>query len=217
MVTRLILIRHGASRHKVDGIMGGPRGCRGLTDTGRAQGEALTRRLASELLEPPQAVYSSVIPRAIETASILTAMAGWPDVIQHCGLCTWHAPSDADGRPWADYFREHGIEGGGVYRPFQRGNESWSELVGRTGRALEEIAGRHRGQTVVIVTHAEVVTSSLIVFGGLPLALGFDAQVAPVSLTEWTTEGDPEAWPRPRWTLARFNDSVHLAAVADRQ
>jgi broad specificity phosphatase PhoE len=31
METRLVLIRHGASHHKDDGVVGGPRGCRGLT------------------------------------------------------------------------------------------------------------------------------------------------------------------------------------------
>jgi hypothetical protein len=62
----------------------------------------------------------------------------------------------------------------------------------------------------MMVAHAETVTSSLIVFGCLPLALGFDIQVAPASLTEWVAEGDPAAWPRPRWTLARLNDGAHL-------
>ena len=72
------------------------------------------------------------------------------------------------------------------------------------------IAAHHAGETVLIVAHTETVASSLIVFGCLPLALGFDAQVNPASLTEWVTQGDPAAWPRPRWTLARLNDGAHL-------
>jgi probable phosphoglycerate mutase len=31
MITRLILVQHGASHHKDAGVVGGPRGCRGLT------------------------------------------------------------------------------------------------------------------------------------------------------------------------------------------
>jgi broad specificity phosphatase PhoE len=150
MTTRLLLIRHGASHHKDDGVVGGPRGCRGLTPVGRLQAEQLAQRLSRELQEPPAMIYS---------------------------------------------------------------NESWSELAGRTGRALEQIAARHRRQTVVAVAHAETIKSSMIVFGGLPLAPGFDMKVAPASITEWVMEGDPNAWPRARWTLVRFNDSTHVMAV----
>ena len=207
--TRIILIRHGASHHKDDGVVGGPRGCRGLTNVGRQQAEALARRLNRELQEPPSAVYCSVLPRAVETAEILAAALGVPAFEQDCSLCTWHTPPAADGMPWSEYRPTSSLAGGGVYRPFERGNESWSELVGRSGRALEQIAARHAGQTVLSVAHAETVVSSLIVFGCLPLMLAFDVMVAPASITEWVTEGDPEAWPRPRWTLVRLNDSGH--------
>jgi probable phosphoglycerate mutase len=211
MTTRLMLIRHGASHHKVDGVVGGPRGCRGLTDTGRRQAAGLGQRLVRELQERPAAIYCSVLPRAIETAEIVAAALGQSEILQDCGLCTWHAPAHADGKPWAEYRRESSLAGGGVYRPFEQGNESWSELVGRTGRALEQIAARHAHATVVVVTHAETVASSLIVFGNLPLAPGFDLDIAPASITEWATEGDPDAWPRPRWTLVRLNDSAHVS------
>lgn len=215
MATRLILIRHGASHHKEDGVVGGPRGCRGLTEVGRRQAAGLARRLVGELPQCPSALYSSVLPRAVETAEIVATAMGRPDIVQDCGLCTWHTPDHADGKPWTEYRRESTLIGGGVYRPFEHGNESWSELVGRTGRALEHIAARHAHETVVIVAHAETVCSSLIVFGGLPLALGFDLDVAPTAITEWATEGDPAAWPRPRWTFVRLNDSAHVSQMIE--
>lgn len=112
-----------------------------------------------------------------------------------------------------EFQQSHKLAGGGAYRPFEEGNESWVELVGRTGRALEQIAARHVGETVVIATHTEVVNSSLIVFGGVPLTPGFDVSVLPASITEWMTDGDPAAWPRPRWTLMRLNDSAHLSSA----
>jgi broad specificity phosphatase PhoE len=212
---RLIIIRHGASHHKADGVVGGPRGCRGLTDDGRRQALSLAQRLASELQERPVAVYCSVLPRAIETAEILATAIGGLDIVQECGLCTWHTPADADGKLWTEYQAEQNLTGGGVYRPFERGNESWSELVSRTGRALEEIAARHAHGTVLVVAHAETVQSSLVVFGALPLSPGFDMSIAPTSITEWSTAGDPESWPRPRWTLVRLNDSAHVMHVID--
>lgn len=136
-------------------------------------------------------------------------MLGLHEVIQDCGLCTWHTPAYADGKLVMEFQREKSLSGGGVYRPFEQGNESWSELVGRTGRALEQIAARHAQQTVVVVAHTETIKSSLIVFEALPLALSFDTNAAPTSITEWTTAGDPEAWPRARWTLERLNDHAH--------
>ena len=41
MVTRLLIVRHGASHHRADGVVGGPRSCPGLTAEGRAQVEML--------------------------------------------------------------------------------------------------------------------------------------------------------------------------------
>lgn len=209
-VTRLVLIRHGASHHKADGVVAGPRGCRGLTDVGRQQVAALSRRLANELRVRPSALYCSILPRARETAEILAAALDNQDIEDHCGLCTWHTPAEVDGMAWSEYRQERGLIGGGVFRAFEGGNESWSELVSRTGRALEEIAARHMGTTVVVVAHAETVESSLIVFGEMPLARGFDLRISPASITEWSTEGNPASWPRPRWTLVRLNDRAHF-------
>jgi probable phosphoglycerate mutase len=206
----LLLVRHGASHHKEEKTVAGPKGCRGLTDTGRQQAAALAARLAREAENHPVAIYTSIIPRAIETATIVAETLGGFTVIQDRGLCTWITPDFADGVKWADYEAEHRLAGGGVYRPFQRGNESWSELVARVGRSLEEIASGHANQTVLIVAHNETVNAAQIIFGNLPLAMDFDTQVLPTSITEWITNGDPDAWPRPRWSLMRANDTAHL-------
>src|SRR5688572_4220205 len=164
MQTRLLLVRHGDSAHKRDGVIGGPRGCRGLTEIGHEQAHRLAERIGPGIA----AVYSSVLPRAVRTAEPLAAQAGLP-VAQDCGLCSWHTPSDVDGQRWAHYQRDHGMSGGGVFRPFERGNESWAELVTRTSRSILEIAQRHRDQTVVIVGHAETVNAAFCTLGQLPL------------------------------------------------
>jgi len=65
-----------------------------------------------------------VIPRAIETAEMLAVALGHTDVIQDCGLCTWHTPPHADGKLWSEYRGENSVAGGGVFRPFEHGNES---------------------------------------------------------------------------------------------
>jgi probable phosphoglycerate mutase len=217
--TRILLIKHGDPHKNYDGVCGGPRGCRGLTDLGRRQAGRLRDRLkASGTLTGPVTVYSSIIPRAIETAQIVAEAVGDVDVVQDCGLCSFHMPDEYDGMPWEQIRADHGVPGGGVFHPFQEGFESWSDLVNRADKTLTAIAAHHAGETVLIGCHFKIVESSLIAFGALPIYRTFDVDIAMTSVTEWTTTDDPSAewdttataWLPCRWTLTRFNDSAHL-------
>ncbi|KIR63105.1 histidine phosphatase family protein [Micromonospora harpali] len=206
MRTRLLFVRHGESVHKVEDVVGGPGGCRGLTDSGHQQARRLADRLRDELaVAGPVAVYSSVLRRTVETAWPIAEALGVSPV-PDCGLCAWHTPPYADGLPTAQFQTEHAVEGGGVFRPFEEGNESWAELVVRVSRAIMDIAHRHWGGTAVLVGHTETVEASFHALAAQPLFRAFDMEVAPASITEWTTDGDPTGWPPPRWTLRRFSD-----------
>jgi 2,3-bisphosphoglycerate-dependent phosphoglycerate mutase len=230
METRMFFVRHGDSHHKRDGVVGGAEGCRGLTDEGRGQAALLARRLAADIRLRGTAgtagsaeagdregkgdaeraggvgvaIYTSPLPRAVETAAAISAAVGRP-AVPDCGLCTWHTPPEADGLKREEFLERFGIEGGGLYRPFQRGNETWAEMVTRTSRTITELADRHRGESVVLVGHAETVEISFNALGLLPIYRSFDLTVAPGSVTEWSTGEDPARWPPPRWTLRRFN------------
>jgi probable phosphoglycerate mutase len=207
MPTRLIFVRHGESLHSVDAVVGGPQGCRGLTARGREQARRLADRIEVDLAAAGQvAVYSSSLRRAVETAQPIATALG-AALVQDCGLCTWHVPSYADGMPTSRFRVDHAVAGGGVFRPFEEGNESWAELVVRTGRAIMDIAHRHRGASTVLVGHSETVEASFHALAAQPLDRAFDLEVAPTSITEWATDGDPTGWPPPRWTLCRFNDA----------
>jgi probable phosphoglycerate mutase len=209
--TRLLFVRHGESVHTVEGFVGGPRTCRGLTDRGRDQARTLGLRLATELADAaPVSVYSSTLRRAVETATAISRALGVAPA-QDCGLCTWHVPDYADGLPNADFHAQHGVPGGGVFRPFERDNETWAELVVRCSRTILDIAERHHGTTVVVVAHAETVEVSFHALGLLPLYRSFDLWVAPASVTEWRTDQHPTEWPPPRWTLTRFSETPELA------
>ena len=209
MRTRLILVRHGESHHMLDGIVGGPRSCRGLTDRGRTQAATVARRLAADAAALGDAVgevavYSSTLPRAIETAA---PIADAFDVVAtaDCGLCTWHYPPHLDGIPKAELDTRYGIPGGGVFRPFQVGTETWAELVTRVSRSIVDIADRHRGGTAVLVAHTETINASFHALGLLSPYIPFDLMVDDASITEWCTDDDPTRMPPPRWTLVRFN------------
>jgi probable phosphoglycerate mutase len=192
-MARVLLVRHGESDHTL-------RGPEGLTPLGRQQAEAVAERLA---VEGPVVVYSSTEVRAIETAAVIAERLG-VGVTQDCGLCTWHTPPEADGLAAGEFQRRFGIAGGGVFRPFETGNEAWAELVLRVSRTLLDLVARHRDETVIAVGHTETVGASFAVFGNQPLLRDFDVAVAPATITEWTTDGDPTAWPPPRWALRRL-------------
>src|SRR5436190_18415783 len=92
---RLVLVRHGATAST--DVIGGHRGCGGLSPEGHAQATALAERLARDTgLGAVAAVYSSVMRRAVETAEPLAAAVGAQDVVQDCDLSELH-DGEADG------------------------------------------------------------------------------------------------------------------------
>src|SRR4051812_23112762 len=75
--TRIVLIRHGESQCTVDGVVGGDRGCTGLSDEGRRQcGQLRERLLRTGELAGTDVVLTSVLPRAIETAELIAPGLG---------------------------------------------------------------------------------------------------------------------------------------------
>lgn len=112
MRTRMVFVRHGESVHKMQGVVGGPRGCRGLTERGQAQAASLAHRLAAEAAEwSDVAVYASTLPRAIQTAAPIAETLDVP-VTTDCGLCTWHVHAETVNVTF------HALGLLGVYRPF---------------------------------------------------------------------------------------------------
>jgi probable phosphoglycerate mutase len=201
--TRVVLVRHGEARCNVEGVVGGPRGCRGLTTLGRRQVEELAERLAgSGELADVDALYSSVLPRAIETAEILATALGHrgPLVpVTDCGLCELH-PGEADGLTWEEYGERFPEPDWDVdpSRPLAPGGESWTAFVERASSAVARLADSHPGRTVVVACHAGVIESTMVRF--LPVdrsRLGL--RTAHASLTAWERDGD-------RWLLERYND-----------
>ncbi|WP_031127758.1 histidine phosphatase family protein [Streptomyces exfoliatus] len=73
VTTRLTIARHGQARCNVDGRVGGPKTCTGLTDHGRDQIELLAARLAAQQRTGPafDALYTGPRPRLQESGRIL--------------------------------------------------------------------------------------------------------------------------------------------------
>jgi probable phosphoglycerate mutase len=211
--TRIVLIRHGQSRATVDQIAGGIRGCRGLTDLGVRQVEALRDRLAAtDELGLVTAILSSTLPRAEETAAVLAPALGGLTIVSDPELCEID-PGEGDGLSWEEW----GERFGGFdslaepYRPLAPGGESFAEFQVRIGRALSRVAQEHAGGVVVVACHGGVIDGSLRF--GLGLAWTASARTiaepANTSITEWTCAGDPL-----HWCLVRYNDVAHLSAFS---
>jgi broad specificity phosphatase PhoE len=212
--TRIVLIRHGESRAQEQQIIGGHDSCSGLSELGRRQAEALAERLAaSRELADASALYASVMPRAIETASIIADAVGGHDVVLDCDLCEHH-PGEGDGLSYEEYDRLWPVTT--RWDPDVRrapGSETWSEMAVRVARGLDAVIERHRGETVVVACHGGVIVHSLLRWLGLGLSLSPDrAWLNPVntSLTEWRFGPNPWNPNGMSLELVRFNDHAHL-------
>ena len=209
--TRLVLVRHGEAQCHVDQVVGGTRGCTGLSDLGRRQAEALRERLArTGELAGADVLYASTLPRAVETGEAIADVVGASTVKQDEDLCELH-PGEADGITWEEFRERYTYPGTGsdMYRPMAPGAESWAVFSARVGAALARLAADHEGQTVVVACHGGVIECSLRALGELPLAPRFLVRIENTSITEW--ERPAQSAGEPRWTLVRFNDAAHLA------
>jgi probable phosphoglycerate mutase len=204
---RLILVRHGDAHASFNGRIAGHLGCSGLTDLGRAQAEALRRRLESTDRLSVDVLVTSEIPRAIETARIIAPALGHRDVPQYCDLCEVH-PGEADGVDWAEYSHRFGSFDmvAEPDRPFAPGGDSWNSFHHRVDDVMNRLAAEHPHQVVMAVCHAGVIAASLRIRLG---ATGGErmARLVPLntSLTEWDFSETSA-----RWTLRSYNDARHL-------
>jgi 2,3-bisphosphoglycerate-dependent phosphoglycerate mutase len=210
-LTRLVLVRHGEAQSYVDGVIGGPTGCTGLSDLGRRQADALRARLErTGELDDVAALYTSTLPRAVETAErILPAMEG----TARCELCELHVDGQLDGRPFKEFEDDYEWPPTvNPYQPWAAGAEPWAEFVLRVGRELDRLTTEHDGGTLVVVCHGGVIAAALTTFAELPLRQPFRLHIENTSLTEWQLRPDLKGV--QRWTLMRFNDAAHLAGLA---
>lgn len=207
---RLVLVRHGDAHAGFHGVIGGIRGCAGLTPLGRIQAEALRDHLANFDRMPADVLVTSALPRAIETASIIAPGIGLAISAEECDLCEVHT-GEADGLTWVEYTARYGTFDMQVLpdRVFAPGGDSWNSFHVRVQRTLERFARDYEGQTVIAVCHAGVIMASMRILFGIPHT-GDTTHLHPTNtgLTEWEHDAALD-----RWTLHRYNDSSHLLGV----
>jgi probable phosphoglycerate mutase len=209
--SRLVIVRHGEAVGGAEDIVAGHSSCKGLTERGRRQVEALAGRMGlTGELDGAAALYSSILPRAYETAEILAPVLGGLPVLSSCDLCERHV-GEADGMTWSEYETRYGATvdwATDAERAFAPGGESWIAFLDRAEAALYEVMASHPSQLVVVAAHGGIIGASLVRFLGLP-DHGATLRSHPenTSLTEW-------GWTGARWWLVRYNDAAHLDGTA---
>jgi 2,3-bisphosphoglycerate-dependent phosphoglycerate mutase len=211
-LTRLFLIRHGESVAQVEGFVSGHDTCRGLSDLGRRQVEALRDRLTRTGEIAADVVLTSILPRAIETAQILAPAIGGGDAIRDCDLCEIH-PGDGEGLLWEDWKTKYLREDYDPSTPSAPNAESWLGFNERVARTLRKYAEEHAGKTIVAAVHGGIIESSVSTFIDVPPTHGHLAPLTNASITEWVHH-EPEFGARhARWQLVRYNDAAHVAGL----
>lgn len=176
---RLLLIRHAVTDAVGQRLSGRKSGVP-LNEQGRAQAEALARRLAHL---PIARIYSSPLERAVETAQPLARRLNQEVVIDeglvelHCGEwtdCTFDALRERPEFQRFNTFRSaHRIPGG----------ESMLEAQARMIRFIEQLYEHHAHETVAVVGHSDLIKAVLAYYAGIPLDMIQRLEISPASVS----------------------------------
>jgi len=154
--TTFVLIRHGATDAIGRVLVGRTPGVH-LNEAGRAE----VRRLAAQITGPVDAIYSSPLERATETAAILAARLGLPVVIRpqltevDFGEWTSWSFGALQERPdWRLFNERRSVA------PVP-GGEDAAAVARRITAELEQLARLHPNERVLVVSHGDVIKAAL--------------------------------------------------------
>ncbi len=207
--TRLILVRHGEAQCNVAGVVGGPLGCTGLTELGREQARALARRCArTHEFDDVVARYSSILPRAKETAAIVAAGLPPLECVEDCELCELH-PGLADAMTWDEMVATYGGPDWDLdpTQPFAPGGESWTGFYERCVREFFRLAERHGDAAVMLFVHGGVIEQAVKLALDVPASARLRLRTVHCSLTEIEIY-------QGRVRLLRYNDRAPREVTA---
>jgi probable phosphoglycerate mutase len=154
--TQVIIVRHGETEWNLrlirQGHLDSP-----LTDRGMAQAKALAQRLAQEKFTT---LYSSDLGRAVQTAQEIANVTGHSIVTdprlreRHLGIFQGLSGQEIQAR-FPEEYRFHRTLGPTYVIPE---GESVEQQVARNIEYLNELAEKHLGEAIVVVTHGGVLS-----------------------------------------------------------
>ncbi len=153
--TRVLLIRHGQSQGNAEGRFGGHTATP-LSERGHREAEAAARTLASEKLS---AIYSSDLPRAIETAMPLARLTNLE--VEGTEAFRERGVGVLEGLTFEEAAAQHPEQYSALLRrDFEHiilGGESYRQMLDRAARKLDHILQLHKGGRIAIYTHTGTI------------------------------------------------------------
>jgi broad specificity phosphatase PhoE len=204
-VTRLYLVRHGATNLTVEDRFSGAEGAE-LSDEGRQQAAKLGERLSREKV---CAIYSSPLSRTMDTAKAIAAGCSCEiqkrDALREIGHGHWENMSRAEvEKRFPDEYSAWEAD------PFTfapEGGESGVHVLARALPVIREIVTKHAGDRVVVVSHKatiRLVLCSLLGFDPRGYRDRLDQSPACLNVLDFR---DPV-----RCRLMLFNDTSHYSS-----
>jgi probable phosphoglycerate mutase len=174
----VLLIRHAAHGH-LGSILSGRMAGIALSPQGREQARQLSSFLA---VAPLAEVHTSPVQRARETAEAIAHPVAPPLVqaaLDEIDFGAW------TGRPFAELesdaaWRRWNAERGAAAAP---GGESMAAAQRRAWDHVVDVAARHAGATVAMVSHCDIIRAVVVQILGLPLDAIFRFDIDPASVS----------------------------------
>ncbi len=204
-MTKILLVRHG----HVEGI--DPERFRGradlvLTERGRAQADAVARRIASTWR--PRTIYTSPLARCIATGAAISKAcnveAGILDELNDIDYGVWQFRSYEEMRDANPQFLAAWFATPHLVR-FPNG-ESLQDLVARTSDALRFFLTHHAEDTIVAVAHDSVNRAVLLQLLDQPLSAYWRLAQDPCCINEIDVVDG-------RVRVVRINETHHLGDI----
>ncbi len=203
-MTTILLVRHAVNDFVKTGKLAGWLPGIHLNDEGKAQAEALGKRLAEV---PIHRIYASPLERTMETAAAIQAHHPHIDIQQTLGLGEvrygdWEGQSIGAlrGRKMWSVVQEY------PSRAVFPNGETMRGVQVRAVNEVEMLVERHPRETVVVVSHADVIKMVLAHYLGMHLDAFQRIVVSPASISTLSM-----SFGRP--FIGAVNDVAHLAQL----
>lgn len=203
--TQVIIVRHGETLWNIKGIRQGHLDSP-LTESGVAQASALGERIKRER---SSALYSSDLGRAVQTAKMIAELTGheiFTDARlreRHLGIFQGLSADEMKQKHPEEYRLNRSLSPDYVIP----GGESIVQQVARNIACLNEIAEKHLGETIVVVTHGGVLSGLFRYTFSIPFGAPRRFEFVNAGLNTFVYQGGD-------WFLQTWGDVSHLEAGA---
>ncbi|HEX7586899.1 MAG TPA: histidine phosphatase family protein [Anaerolineae bacterium] len=202
MTTRFILVRHGQTEWNRGAERFRGHADMPLNETGLAQAQKVAQRLANEKIV---ALYSSPLQRALQTAQPLADLHHL-EIQKHDGLLdidfgAFEGMTLVEARQAFPEVAEKWIAAPGHVK-FPKG-DSFKQVRTRIEAMLEELASRHAGETVALVSHKVICGATLCVVLGLPADAMWRIQQDNACINTFESR-------ETGWLVTLMNETAHL-------